>query len=497
MPLPAREVLITYGSATLGGSSSSYYLDAPLRFNMSADRAVVEADVIVIGTSESDFRTQCTNLETYFKTPRQKLVVKFGTAVHETFDSTDGINTGFNQVPSISKVGDEIDTGRSRRYRIAVATDLPADLYVNSAGASTNARRNTTINLYTTDSGRRRCTITGSYTASGTSGLGAREQYNAQITTYITTITSSFGGTWETLFDPQVATDDMNKVCNFAVVLEELIFNQSQGTLDDPALRRQRMTITRAIDTSGDSLVFGIKPQKIQRVMFDYSVSVDKSVTQDLKSVWSGTIKPYLASLAASISDGSVFIESEVPTFDFVENRIAARISFATMPGSLLSARITTDESENTGITLVPVWDIDRLKKYSFSGPATITRTVTIFTTEVGLPGSKSIVGPGGAFDSVIGGNSPPAGNNASADIVSIAGADQTAGLAVAGGVPEAKDSPEGGALKRIFLGATHSSSPRRIGPIDGAVIDVVDRVVVARYEYFVDAAGDKQATSL
>lgn len=499
MPLPSRELIITYGSVTLGGTSSKFFLDAPLRFSISADKAAVEADVIVFGTSEAGFAANCAELETAFRTPRQDLEVKFGSAVHESFSGS--AYTGFNMSPSIAKGGDiNSDTGRSRRYKIAVAVDLPADYYTDHAGVTTNNRRTANVNLYTTDAGRRRLMVTGTYTASTANSRGARAQYNANITTYLGDLVTAFGGTWETAsapLDPQVATDDMDTVCHFSVTLEELIFDQLEGVTDSPLLRRQHISITRSADLSGDSIVFGIKPQKLQRITIDYSTAVLVSQSTDLKTVWDSTVKPYLTTLARRISNSnSGFIESEIPSFDPVENRITARLTYVSPPGSkLLSARITTDESESTGVTLIPVWNGDRMAKQPFVGPGAITRTVTILTTEVGLPGDPSVVGSGGALD-IIGGNPPPGGGggfaNAETDITSIlsenagGNAARNAGLANAGGVAEPTTSPDGGNLSRVFLGVVHSHTPRRIGPIDGEPLDVVDRMVVARYEYFV-----------
>jgi hypothetical protein len=479
MALPTRDLKITYGTLVLGGTSASYYLDAPIRFAIGPDMAMVEADVVVVGTSESAFRTACVNLETAFKTPRQFLEVKFGSAVHETFDHTNGVNTGFNQSPSIAKIGSDEDTGRSRRYHVSVAVQLPADAYTDSGGASTDARRNATVTLYTSDSGRRRCSITGQYTASATSGNGARAQYNAKITTYITAITTAFTGVWEVIFDPQVSTDDQDKVCNFSLVLEEVIFRQSDVATDDATLRRPHLTITRSQDTSGDSVIFGLKPQRFQRVSIDYSASVDKAVTQDLKGTYASLVRPYLVTLAQQAADtANGFIESEMPTFDPVENRLAVRMAFVSYPGgTLLAARVTTDESYSTGITLMAVWSKqrDRLKKRRFDGPGALTRTVTAVVTEVGTPGSPSILHEweeGWEDDQVV-----------------ISDSDENKGLAMLGGVPQISTSPDGGELKRIFLGAGRSTSPRRIGPVNGETVDVVDRVYVARYEYFVDAS--------
>lgn len=504
MPLPARELKITYNGLVLGSTSSKYYLDAPVRIAVGPDQASVQADVIVVGTSESNFATNCSDLEAAFRVPRAALEVKFGSSTHASYDSTDAVNSGFNQRPSAVKVGDiNSDTGRSRRYRIEVVVDLPAATYLNSDGSSTTYRRNATVNLYTTPSGRRRLTVTGQYTASA--GVTARAQYEANITDYVTTLTTAFGGTWESLaapLDPQVATDDQNKVCNFSVVLEEVIFNQLSGTVDDTTLRRPTLNITRGGDLSGDSIVFGIKAQRLQRIIVDYSVHVDRATTA-LETLWRDTIRPYLITLAKRVADSSSgFIESEIPTFDFVENRITARLTFVSPPGgTLLSARITTDESSNTGFTLVPVWGSDRLLKHRFTGPAAMTRTVTVVVTEVGNPSDHSVVGPGGVFDAAgeggaLGANAAP-GDVASQDAVSVGGQALrgNSGLATVGGVEEPTTSPDGGNLVRLFLGAVHSTTPRRIGPLTGESLNVTDRVVVARYEYYVDAAENDDYT--
>lgn len=489
MPLPSREVEITYGSLVMGGSSSAYYIDAPIRFSTNPNKAYVEANIIVVGTGESNFNTRCEALETAFRTPRQDLDVKFGAAFHETYSAAD--YSGMNASPTCDKIGDiNTDTGRSRKYRISVAVDLPADLYVDNIGTSTENRRNATINLYTTDAGRRRLAITGTYTASALDARGARAQYNANITTYLGDLVTAFGGTWETAaapLDPQVATDDMDSVCNFSVVLEEVIFNQSAASIDDLTLRRPKFTISRIVDTSGDSIIYGqAKAERLQRIVIDFTTAVNKSVTQDLVSVWTGTIKPYMTTLAQRTADSpNGFIESEMPTFDYVENRISARITYVSRPGgTLLFARVTTDEASNTGYQLIPVVSKERLKKHRFTGPATMTRTVTIQVQESGFPFDPSVVGPGGLFD---GGNALNVGGDDAVVVVNqmvLGGAN----LATAGMVPEPFKSPDGGDLTRLFLGIVHSTTPKRIGPQNGVGLDITERMIVARYEYYVDA---------
>ena len=108
------------------------------------------------------------------------------------------------------------------------------------------------------------------------------------------------------------------------------------------------------------------------------------------------------------------------------------------------------------------------------------------------LPGDLPLSGQASQTDETGGFqvNFPPGQASDFVDVVSNNNnGNQNQFLALAGGVPEPTQSADGGNLKRVLIGINRSATPTRQGPVAGPFIDVVDRVAVARYEYYVPAS--------
>lgn len=491
MPTPTRELRITYGSTIVGAGSTIYLIDGPFTLAKDYETVTVSAEVVCVGTTVAEFLANCLALEAAFRVPRQFLEVRFGTNVHETFDPLIGVNTGFDAVPRIDKAGSPGDTSLSRRYRISVSVAVPADL------AGQSGRRSSAVTFSRTDSNRGRLTITGQYTA--LTANNARAQFNASIDAFVTAVLAGFSGTWEGPFDRQEATNDTDKSLNFSRVYEELLYNQSVGALDDTNLRRQTLTVSHSIDAPGDSVLFGQTARRLRRVTVTYTAAVDRTVSTNLQSVYDGRVKPWLvANLRAFAGSSQVALVEQTPTFDPVENRISVTMTLlASGLSNLIAARVTTSEVERSGISLVPVWDGDRMSKVAFRGPGIITRTVTIVTTEFG--GSSGASGGGSkglARDATdrfffsfggAGGGSGGGGSDSSTSDYNV----ET--LPEAGGVKEAAKSPDGGNLQRVLMSLEKSSTPLEIGNTDDDRFSVVEKTTVARFEYHVEPVDAKQ----
>ena len=95
MALVVREFKIVYGSITLG-AGTDYIIDgtSPITLSKNYSTATLGATVIVTGSSESNFNTNCTTLEAAFRVPRATLQVILGSTTMWDYNATN--NTGFN-----------------------------------------------------------------------------------------------------------------------------------------------------------------------------------------------------------------------------------------------------------------------------------------------------------------------------------------------------------------------------------------------------------------
>lgn len=479
MSLVTREFKIIYGSITLG-AGTSYIIDGtdPIQLSKNYGVASVTATIIVTGATETAFNTNCTTLEAAFRVPRATLQVILGSTTMWDYNATN--NTGFNARPNISKPGSKHDTGRSRRYTISVEVDLPADL------AGQNGRVMSSVNLTETDSRRLRLIVSGSYTALNSNT--ARGQYLASIDTYCSSLISGFGGTWEGPFDIKAEADDANKLLNFSRTYEKLIYDQSSGTLDNTWIRRQSININVLQEGPGDSKP-GSFAHRLATVTADYEAAIDSTLTQDLENVWLTVVKPWLLEnvRSAAGSNGIALISQRV-NFDWAENRISANlICLAAASGGLISINISTKDTHDKGIILIPVWNKERFSKHEFQGPASIIRVITtISRTLDGSSGqrnsSSTPTDPLGIFAI----NTPLALDFGSGDN---GGGSNTSSEISNESVPkDPAASPDGGELIGRVLSTETTTTRLVLGIPSEPQMNVTDEVTVSTLAFFVQA---------
>lgn len=493
MPIVTREFQIIYGNLTIG-AGTNYIIDGtdPFRLTKGYENASVEATIIVTGDTEANFNSSCDTLEAAFRVPRQRLRVILGSTTMWDYNPAVGAstNTGFNAVPTISKPGSRHDTGRSRRYQISVSVTLPADL------SGQNGRLTSTVNLTETDARRRRLIITGVYTAMGS--RNARDQYQDNIDAYASAVYGAFGGTWEGPFDIRAESDDTDKVLNFSRTYEELIFNQAVGTLDDTRIRRQSLLVNRVIEAPGDSLS---STQRLTTVVAKYTAAIDKTVSQDLSGIYTAAIKPWLLEcIRQTAGASSQALVNEEIDFDRAENAIAANLVMLTVGGSgILSSSLTVEDAVDYGATLIPCWSGDQMSKYLFKGPASMIRTITKVTRELGKGTSSNAVGTdsvdgggGGLFgDSIFSINQPifiDVGEDFGLFNIGGGGGGRLDPISKLGDEvePEPKTSPGGGRLVSVPISQTVRSMPVILGRLGDPQIKVTDRTVITVKAFYV-----------
>lgn len=390
MPTVSRTFSLTYAGVTVGGSSDYYLLhgDPPFRIRKSYDRLTVEAYVVCRSTTVADFTTRADALEVAFRTPAGDLSYTFGSSTTSWSHSS---NTGMSAKPEIEKVGDAgFDSDRSRLYKVSVTVVLPAD---NGAYAGL---REGEIAVSTEANGRRTATLSGTVTALSSNSASA--QYAVAVAAMVTAVTSALSATMEAVEPSSYTYDDRNKVARFTHTLREIIFDQSAGGTNHSSIKNQQLTVERGEEYPGDH--DGNAPPA--RVTVTYSCDVDKSVTTDLETLFSGTIKPWIVTQARNVADAGSLAMTEIrPSYDRANNRISASVVMLAVLASTWGRRVTSETEEETGVRLVPVHNGNpsARKKYE----TWTTRRLTIRESIVRLSASSSSAGGGGAGGGVQG----------------------------------------------------------------------------------------------
>jgi hypothetical protein len=424
-------------------------------------------------------------------------VVSLALSTNATFVSVTHAGTlAFNADCSIAKRGSEDDTALSRRYAIEVAFDLA---YTESGK---NGRHASKVQVLETDARRKRLVLSGAFTALGSNT--AFEQYLASIDTYAASIQTALGGTWEGPFDVKADLDDnyaaaagnkLGRLLTYSRTYEELIYNQSKGTLDDVRLRRQVLEISKALEAPGDYGPGGTPVLRLQRGTVKYAAAVDKTQTQDLKGIYESTVKPFLIDEAAkAFGTNAMALVFHEPTLDRAQNRIACSMQvLAASSSGLIQSTIVTRDEDDAGKTLVAVWDDDPYSKEEFQGPKTLRRTVTQTYTVLGPPSGAAATSTsrqGSDQFGVFAINGPrsldiSAPNDNEAQIDSFFGLNTgssrkggDAAFATSGGVPE----PRG--FKAVYRNGVAVIEPRKLGRAGDPQLDVTLITKIKVFEY-------------
>jgi hypothetical protein len=373
MPTIAREASVAYGGFTVS-TANGYILRDIMTSEDGYEHSVTEFTFTAVGTDTTDFAAKCAAAEAAFHVPHQALVVS---GLGSRSFSHSG-RTGFNAVPSISKIGHPADSGLSRTYRARVEVGRPAD----AGGTSGRRLTRTSINVAYGPQRRRTVTISGEWTGIG--GTTARSTYESQITSYGNTITSGLGGTFKLLNEPQTAADDANNVIRISIVYEEILDTRVGGS--DADIRSESLIMTRIDDQPGDSPEQGGPPYiRLGTIQVRYSAYLEKE-GGNLSSKWDGLRSKIVSVARSTYGLGNVVVVHEAPEFDYTDYKINASMTLMGFPGNkVVECRAETTDDLDEGHVLVPVWDGDRFSRYKYQGPASETRTTRIEQTVIGL----------------------------------------------------------------------------------------------------------------
>ncbi len=426
MPAVIRDLSITYGSFTVGGTTNNL-LDSWTRIEDGFSEAAFEMSFIVIGADYPSFVTACANAENAFRIPRQDLVVSLGASTLKSLKQSD--NTGLDCNPQIRKAEHMADTGLSRRYTVRLDFGRPAD-NISAAG-----RRSTTTLVQYDSSRRRRVTVGGVYTAIPSSGTSLA-QYLANIDawalTQLQTVEPNTGISifWELIDEPRVEYNSTNKVMEFSRTYQEKVYpdaGQTTATMDDPDLVDQVFEASwlaeGANDSPGTGVDFasqgstsggavinttggtgdvtqtqqptpptpsgGASTARLGKVICIYDAAVNKNNTVDLVGKYNSVVRPWMITEAQKVvasGYGTMALMSENPRFDRDNNHIHCEMEFWVQgPAHTVEQKITTaDSTPSYGWALVPRWNGNPMSKYKYRGPQQKLRIVVETRTVLG-----------------------------------------------------------------------------------------------------------------
>lgn len=399
----ARELTFTYNGYSVAGTSGRR-LDGKYRMHDSDESASFEADIILGDNTwtAARFATECAALETALRTPRADLTVSLsGNTLMSLSQSS---NTGYDAAPECRKVGDDWDTGRTRKYHFSVTYGRPASYQ------SLNGRRKSTIDVSYNPAGRRKVVISGEYTTDG--ATASKANYLARIVAYESSIMTALGITSSQRVMQQFDYFETDKVCRFRVEHNELIY-----ALLHAAIRNQTLRITRRQTSGPDTQAAGKMVTSkgvgvVRRLItldVDYSGWVDTATATDiapLAAIVDALRGPLAAAVRAASGAGFVALIEDAPTINPDENQISFRQTYSAAVANGFTKYVRTEAySYTTGRTLVPTWALDRrFNRYEYFGPASMTCTVTEdieFTGQfgfdpLGLNFAKPTVAPDG-----------------------------------------------------------------------------------------------------
>ena len=384
-----REMLVTYGSQAIPGTVAGANVTLPKihKLRKGPERFEVEFDILIDGVgSSATLAAAVLALEITFTTRRLALTVDLNGTNALTLD--DSTRSAADVTPSIEKVGDEeppdrFDTNTSRLYRVRIEGGLP------SLGTTNRLRFGFDVDF--SSSRRTEVTFSGTFTATS-GGAASSVNYLALIDARVATELSTLGGAFEKTKE-RYSPDDVDGFTTFEQVHKEILFNQSTGTLNNPAIVDPNLLIARREDSdegTGDGT-------PLQTIEARYDTSVDVTVNSDLINVWETISLPLIAQQMQVVAGSGVAITQLSPQFDFYRHTISAIvIGQAVGAGSVITKSVETLDEVDYGRILREVWpradetpDDEESenptpgRSHLYQAARVISRTVTTVTEEV------------------------------------------------------------------------------------------------------------------
>ena len=422
-----RSFTIAYGDKTIGINETR--MDAEggkLRVSETPETFSIDFNFVLIGTTAANLKAETDELHRKFKKIRQNVVITINGQTAWSFSHSD--NTGFNSRATLSKTGGTKDGGLSRTFSCKIEVGLPFE------DASLLGRRSSQVSVSTSSNRKITLNITGEYVCHSAAGdasekKSALQNYYRAVDAYVTSVKSILTGVVEdyspdgsesppTLVFERISEDysydDQNKVLNFAVTEEELLYKQNKdnSTIDNPDIYNQTLSLMMSRQWPGDSrqgeAAGGAGNRyRVTKVTAQYNCLVKKNLDdqtgspKDLEAVYFDTIRPFLLDEINNITEfqGTTGFICTVTEENVSYDKTALAISATILADLIISGTdgngntiiqksLTITDDEKLGMYLVPVWATgaggDYLSKYVFSGPGSHVRNVTVTYRVIG-----------------------------------------------------------------------------------------------------------------
>jgi hypothetical protein len=391
-------ISITWGSRTIGGSSSTYQLNGPYVVDKSFGQLRVVAEVIIVSGSVSGLQSASEALEDDFRKRDQDLKITMSGGI---WDYKSG-DTLLNTTSSITKSGNQdYDRGYSRAYTVVIEGTLPAD---DEDGLSVLE-----VTFDYEPSRRRTVAMRGVYTA--IDNTPAEQTYLDDFDSRADAILAAAtpAGTFE-LVDETHSRDRNDAECSFTRSYVEILFSQGT-TLDEASIVDHRVTFSNQYTYPGEGEE---NIYRLRRTSCVFEAYLDIREETDLQSVWESTIKDFLVSQFVSSYQPQVFAVEDVrTTFDETAKRMNVSLQFVYQPDGgeeVVESQISVAYRETRNLDLTPVHGQGEYSYIADAGWAIRDRVWSRTVTVVGSQAPRTRIGPppsGGGSGSGIAGDFP------------------------------------------------------------------------------------------
>lgn len=348
---------ITYGSYVVGGATAVAQLDGPWAVTSTPEAIAVSFRAAVYDTANgfAQLNTNVTAFLAAFREIRQNISIA---ALGETLLSlSHSLGTGYDSAPEVTLVE---NYGYCSVFDVRIIFGRPAD-YTSLSG-----RRSSTIEVDYTDAKRKKVTISGVYTTIGSGGAVAK--YESAIDAYASSVLSGIGGNYN-LESEDTEYNETDKELSFTRIYIQRFPDNAHASITT-----QEFSFGLAEEAPGDSdTLNGETTQRLTTWKAVYYASVNSTVSTEtgLKSLWSGTILPWIVNQVTQYSGDPVYVFESVADLDVTGNRISANV---TLKGLTQSGPVEWSVSKKTtidpGNTLLPIHAKEAFAKYDYDGPA-------------------------------------------------------------------------------------------------------------------------------
>ncbi len=407
---------ITYAGQAVGGTSDAYQLHGPYVLRKSYDNLTLVFEVVVVGSSFSDLQSKSDTLETAFRkrlAAGETLVIDLDGS---SWTYTHG-TTLLGARAEINKTGNpETDAGFARSYLVTIEAELPAD------GGSDGGLRDIEAIVQYAPTRQRTVTVRGTYTATTAGNAWARyaAAADAEVLDYLTFIDNA--ATWEWRDEDYSldrnrdgSNDPFPHQLTFTRQYVEVLFEQSEGVLNDTQITDHRVTFTDLSQHPGDSRE---SIRRLRRVSASYDCGIDIDQTTDLQSVYRNKVREHLKATFRSQFSPQVFaVEENRVSYDETSKRLSVTAQFLYQTedaDTVVEVSQSVAFREARSLDYTPIHDESELAFEVDVGWAQIERVWNRTAIVIGNESPKLRIaenpkaGPAGAFSDRIGGQIGP-----------------------------------------------------------------------------------------